>query len=163
MGLILGKESSPGGGNGNTLQYSCLKNSMDRGAWQSTVYGVAELVMTEHTGTPITDSIPLLQVLLLHQHNGNANFTSMMLVKHRLPDVTYLALCLGCDCPCCCFVSKKFLTLCKPLDYSPPDSSVHGIFQARILQWAAISFSRGSSQPKDQTCVSCTGRQTLYL
>ena len=42
MGLILGKESSPGGGNGNPLQYSCLKNSMDRGAWQSTVYGVTK-------------------------------------------------------------------------------------------------------------------------
>ena len=39
--------------------------------------------------------------------------------------------------------------------YSPPGSSVHGILQARILEWVAISFSRGSSQPRDQTCVSC--------
>ena len=42
---------------------------------------------------------------------------------------------------------------------------VHGIFQARILEWVAISFSRGSSQPRDQTCISCvfhTGRQVLY-
>ena len=38
---------------------------------------------------------------------------------------------------------------------SPPGSSVHGIFQARILEWVAISFSRGSSQPKNQTCISC--------
>ena len=36
--------------------------------------------------------------------------------------------------------------ICNPLDYSPPDSSVHGISQARILEWVAISFSRGSSQ-----------------
>ena len=50
-------------------------------------------------------------------------------------------------------------TLCDPLDCSPPGSSVHGIFQARILEWVAISSSRGSSWPRDWThisCVSCT-------
>ena len=46
--------------------------------------------------------------------------------------------------------------LCEPRNCSPPGSSVHGISQARILEWVAISFSRGSSQPRDQTCVSCT-------
>ena len=45
--LILGLGGSPGGGNGKLLQYSCLENSMDRGAWQATVHGVAELDMTE--------------------------------------------------------------------------------------------------------------------
>ena len=50
-------------------------------------------------------------------------------------------------------------TLCNPMDCSPPGSSLHGILQARILEWAAISFSRGSSQPRDQIWVSCiTGR-----
>ena len=44
--------------------------------------------------------------------------------------------------------------LCDPMDCSPPDSSVYGILQARILEWVAISFSRGSSQPRDQTQVS---------
>jgi len=39
------------------------------------------------------------------------------------------------------------------MDYSPSGSSVHGISQARILEWVAISFSKGSSQPRDQTCV----------
>ena len=39
---------------------------------------------------------------------------------------------------------------------SPPGSSIHGILQARILEWVDISFSRGSSQPRDRTCVSCT-------
>ena len=48
------------------------------------------------------------------------------------------------------------------MDYSPPGSSVHGILHARILEWVAISFSRGSSQPRDQTHVSCIGRQILY-
>ena len=40
-------------------------------------------------------------------------------------------------------------TLCSPMDGSPPGSSVHGIFQARVLEWVAIAFSRGSSQPRD--------------
>ena len=43
---------------------------------------------------------------------------------------------------------------CKPVDYSPPDSSVREIFQAIILEWVAISYSRGSSQPREQTWVS---------
>ena len=48
------------------------------------------------------------------------------------------------------------------MDCSLPGSSVHGILQARILEWVAISSSRGSSQPRDSTCVSCIGRQILY-
>ena len=51
-------------------------------------------------------------------------------------------------------VGQSYPTLCNPMDCSPPGSSVHGIFQARILEWIAISFSRGSSQPRDQTRVS---------
>ena len=46
-------------------------------------------------------------------------------------------------------VAQSSLTLCDPMDCSPPDSSVHGILQARILEWVAIPFSRGSSQPRD--------------
>ena len=46
---------------------------------------------------------------------------------------------------CCFLASKLCLTLCDPMDYSLPVSSAHGILQARILEWVAISFSRGSS------------------
>ena len=46
----------------------------------------------------------------------------------------------------------------NPMDCSPPGSSVHGVLQARILEWVAISFSRGSSQPRNQTWVSCICR-----
>ena len=46
-------------------------------------------------------------------------------------------------------------TLCNPMNCSLPGSSVHEILQARILEWAAVSFSRGSSQPRDWTLVSC--------
>ena len=51
------------------------------------------------------------------------------------------------------------------MDCSPPGSSVHGFSQARILEWVALSFSRASSQPKDQIgifCISCTGRMILH-
>ena len=60
---------------------------------------------------------------------------------------------------------QSCLTLCSPTDDSPRGSSVRGISQARILEWVAISSSRGSSRPKDQThisYVSCIGRQVLY-
>ena len=51
---------------------------------------------------------------------------------------------------------------CDPMDCSPLSSSLYGIFQARILEWAAISYSRRSSWPRDRTCISCIGRQILY-
>ena len=53
-------------------------------------------------------------------------------------------------------VSQLCPPLCDPMDCGPPGSSVHWILQARILEWVVISFSRGSSQPKDQTQVSRT-------
>ena len=63
----------------------------------------------------------------------------------------------GCVCVCVCVYIKKeetkvaqlCPTLCDPMDYSLPGSSIHEIFQARVLEWVAISFSRGSSGPRD--------------
>ena len=63
---------------------------------------------------------------------------------------------------CCYLVSKSCPTLCDPTDCSPPGSSVCRILQGRILEWVAIPFSRGSSQPRDRTRVSCIGRWILY-
>ena len=54
-----------------------------------------------------------------------------------------------------CLVAQSRLTLCNPMDCSPPGSFVHGISQARILEWVAICFSRKSSSPRDPTHVSC--------
>ena len=51
-------------------------------------------------------------------------------------------------------VAQSCLTLCDPKDYSLPGSSVHGILQARVLEWVAMLSSRGSSQPRNQTQVS---------
>ena len=67
---------------------------------------------------------------------------------------------------CVCSVPQLCLTLCSSMYCSPLDSFVPGIFQARMLEWVAISYSRGSSWFRDQThvsCISCIGRQILYL
>ena len=58
---------------------------------------------------------------------------------------------------------QSCLTLCGPKDCSPPGSSVHGTLQARILEWAAIPFSRGSSRPQDRTRLSCTAGRFFTL
>ena len=56
---------------------------------------------------------------------------------------------------CCAQSLQPCPTLCDPKDRTPPGSSVHGIFQARILEWVAMPSSRGCSQTRDWTCVSC--------
>ena len=74
------------------------------------------------------------------------------------------------ECPpdftCVCAKSlQSYLTLCNLRDCSSPGSSVHGILQARILEWVAMPSSGGSSQPRDRTClsyVSCIDRWVLY-
>ena len=53
-----------------------------------------------------------------------------------------------------CLVTQSCSTLCNPMNYSLPDSSVHGILQSRILEWVATSFSRVSSQPRNRCQVS---------
>ena len=69
-----------------------------------------------------------------------------------------------------CEAAQSCLTLCIPLHCSPPGSSVHGVFQARLLEWAAMPSSKGSSRPRDWpkdrtqvSPVSCTGRKVIYL
>ena len=69
-------------------------------------------------------------------------------------------------CAVLCWVSQSYLILCDPVDCSLPGSSVHGILQARILEWVAMPSSRGSSQPRDRTCVSycsCTDFTTSTI
>ena len=72
------------------------------------------------------------------------------------PDFYSVCLC------CCCVVIKSCLTLCKPLNWSPRDSSVCGIYQRRILELVAVWFSRGSSWPRDQTHLYYIDRRILY-
>ena len=83
--------------------------------------------------------------------------------------LAFITGCHACQCPVC-MCAKLFQlscpALCDPMDRSPPGSSVHGILQARILEWVAMHSSRGFSQPRHPTCisyVSCIGRQVLTL
>ena len=71
---------------------------------------------------------------------------------------------LSCSSLCCAAAVLSCPTFYNPMDWSPPGSSVRGIFQARMLEWVAISFSRVSSQHKNWisvSCISCISRQTL--
>ena len=77
------------------------------------------------------------------------------------PRQSHLFLSFNFELKVFCWVScVRFF--CNPMECSPPGSSVHGISQARILEWVAISFSRGSPQVRDRAHVSCIGRQFLY-
>ena len=87
--------------------------------------------------------------------------------SYRLPlSVSSLPCLLGvCISYLLCMRAQSCPTLCNPMDCSPPGSSVHGISQARILEWVVISSSRRSSRPRDWTrvsCVSCIGRWIPY-
>ena len=119
-----------GKGNGNPLQCSCLENPRDGEAWWAAFYGVAQSRTRLKRLSSRSSSMPVWEQEV---------YGKLLLYFHFewVSEVTQ-------SCP----------TLCDPLDCSPPGSLVHGIFQAWILEWGAISFSRGSSQPRDWTQVS---------
>ena len=66
-------------------------------------------------------------------------------------------------CWVCMLVTPSCPTLCDPMRCSPPGSSVHGTLQARILEWVATPFSRGSSWPGDRTQISCTAGRLFTI
>ena len=110
----------------------------DGGAWWASVYGVAQ----SQTRLKLLSSSS--SFLGIDQEEMKSNHVCILRVSLKCSwsevkwsDVTQ-------SCP----------TLCDPVDCSLQGSSVHGIFQARVLEWVAISFSRGSSRPRDQTQVS---------
>ena len=115
-GSTHGSGESPGVGNGNPLQYSCLENPINRGAWQATGHGIVK------SRTQLSTHIQRMLAFLIISTSVSPQ-----------------------SCP----------TLCNPMDYSPPGSSVLEISQAGVLEWVAISSYRGSSQPRYQTRVSC--------
>ena len=75
-----------------------------------------------------------------------------LIIKHSLNNLI-----LNCKYNSCLLFSLKVLIwlFCDVMNYSPSGSSVHGILQARVLEWVAISFSRRFSKPRGLTCVSC--------
>ena len=130
---IPGLGRSPGGKYGNPLQYSCLENPMDGGAWQSTVHRVTK------TQTPWS------YLACRYASWGSIKYINQV-KGHNLKSLQW-KLVLG-------IWSLACLTLCDPMDCSLPGSSVYEILQARILEWVAILSSRGSSQPRNRTCIS---------
>ena len=86
------------------------------------------------------------------QGDGKVELLSGGCWKERITSFSQV---LPCMCVCVC-VSCSIVCLCDPMDCSPLGPSVHGILQVRILEWVAMPFSRGSSQPGDQTRGSCT-------
>ena len=124
----------PGGGHGYPLQYSCLENSIDRGAWQATVHGVTESDMTEDfhflTSKYQKAQQPCPQISLLFQ------LYLFLRRFHYYPGFKYLLLLTAKLCP----------TLCYPMDCSSQGSSVQGIFQARILEWIINPYGLNSKE-----------------
>ena len=124
MDSVLGLWRYPGAGNGYPLQYSCLENFMDRGSLQATV--VKSQTWPSYWAHT--------------QSHLRKNFSFLKNSSICAPVKVLVAQ----SCP----------TPCNPIDCSPPGSSVHGILQARILEWVVIPFSRGSFQSRDWTWVS---------
>ena len=100
----------------------------------------------------MTENGPVLNRGLSYKSPPQGTF----LIGRMITDLTDLGLSSPASCCYCCQV---ILTLCSLMDYNPSGSSVHGISQTRIPEWVSISCSRGSSRPRDQTHVSCIGRQ----
>ena len=81
------------------------------------------------------------------------------------PIMAHLMVRYPCQCVCvktARLVTQSCLTLCDTMGCSLPGSSVNGISQARILEWASVPSSRGSSRPRDGICISCIGRWILH-
>ena len=155
--------SLPGRGNGNPLKYSSLENPMDRGAWRVTVHGVSQswtrpkwlsTLLCQAKGDT---SGSCLEKLCLNPREFDEEFynSCSKMGAHQISEW------VGLESESQMLVTWSWPTLCDPMDCSLPGSSVHGILQARILEWVAMPFSRGSSQPRDPIWVSHTAGRFL--
>ena len=113
VGLIPGLGWSPGRGNVNPPQYSCLENYMDRVSWR-----VIQSMGLQNVG---------------HSWAGTQSKKTLFFRKVKV------------------LVAQLCPTLCDSMNCSPPGSTVHGIFQARILEWVDLPVSRESSWSRDRT------------
>ena len=123
--------------------------------------------MTDARFIHITTNDPISSFLCL-SNIPLYTYSISPLSTHLLMDI-WLFLCPG-YCKQCCNEYRKWSevtqscpTLCDPMHCSLPGSLVHGIFQARVLEWVAISFSRGSSQPRERTRVSQTASRHVTV
>ena len=114
--------------------------------WHSILPGLE----VKNLGKTDPESGKYYQCLKNHRETQNHYIPSFS----PLRGILSLCHCLACVLSCVC--------LCNLMDCSPPGSSVHGTFQAGILEWVTISFSKGSSWPRTQSRNSCIGKWDLY-
>ena len=160
-------------GNGTPLQYSCLENPMHRGAWWAAVHGVAksrtrlsDFTFTFHFHALEKEMATHSSVLAWRipgtGESGGPLSLGSRRVRHDWSDLAAAAAATICAYMLNCF---RCVWLCNPVDHSPQGSSIHGILQARILEWVAMPSSRRSFQPRDQrhvSYVSWIGKRVLY-
>ena len=139
---------------------------MDRGVWWATVHRVTNSwtqlkQFSTHSTHTLARSLEIIILafyvfflLFSIYHSSLALLTPVSLILLTLRSALRSLTCV--------LVVQSCLTLCNAMD-CPPGSSLHGNLQARILEWVAISFSRGSSWPKDRTQVSCTAGRCLTV
>ena len=158
--MIPGSGRSPGGGHGNPLQDSCLENPGQRSLAGGSPWDPKESDTTERLSTTaggFSQSVPAAHPRVLSLHHLQAREpasplpASLTFHQGRSPDLM------------CMSVAQSCPALCDPMDCDLPGSSVHGILQARILERAAMPSSRGSSQPRDQTRVSCNAGRSFTV
>ena len=122
---------------------------------------VTQEVITSLTSITVIDSFWFLFYFFCFFFELGCNCLTMLcqFTLYRKVNQSYVHTCVHAQ------LRQSCPTLCNPMDSSPPDSSVHGILQARIPEWVAMPSSRGFSQPRDGTSisqVSCTGMRVLY-
>ena len=178
-GLIPGSGRSPGEGNSNPLPYSCLENPMDRGAWQATVHGVTRVGLNLSTSphTEWSKSERGKQISYINAYVWNLEkLYKWAYLQSRNRDTNVENKCMdtkgekrrwgelgGWDwhiytAAAAAAAAKSLqscLTLCDPIDGSPPGSPVPGILQARTLEWVAISFSNAWKWKVKGKLLSC--------
>ena len=154
--LIPGSERFPGEGKGNPLQYSYLENPLDRGAWLAIAHGFKKnqtWLSTQELKCILKILTIIYFMLYIFCHNLKKKaihyfilflmYDSIYMTWGEMQNYVYISNSVASN-------SSQPHGQC-----GPPGSSVHGIIQARILEWAAIPFSRRSSWPRDRTQVSC--------
>ena len=144
---------SPGGGNGTPLQYPCLKNPMDRGAWWAIVHRVTK--SWTHWGFTDTQR---------HRGGPKSDMTGIFIWREKFTHThthTHTEPCnnRGRDC-CCCLVTKSCPILCDPMDCSPPGSLSMGVFSQEYCSWeVGLPFPSPGDLPNPQIeLVSPAGR-----
>ena len=96
------------------------------------------------------------------KYSMGSNFTMNEVRQDKESSILLTRTCFACILlSCFCLAAKLCLTLCDPMDCSPPGFSVHGISQTRILEWVAISLSSRSAWPRNQTHISCLADKFL--